>query len=76
MKKMIIATAVVIIAGCSNQSEQNPPVGLANPASIYCIKQGGKLDIEKTSNGEIGYCNLPSHERVEEWTLYRRNNGK
>lgn len=75
MKKVIFAVSVLLMAGCSTQSTQNPPPGLSNPASIYCIKQGGKLDIVKTGNGEVGYCNLPSRERVEEWTLYRRNNG-
>lgn len=73
MKKVIFALSALLVAGCSSQSEQNPPPGLSNPASIYCIKQGGKLDIVQSGNGEVGYCNLPSKQRVEEWELYRRS---
>ncbi len=46
---------------------------MANPASVYCIDQGGKLEMVKTPEGEVGYCNLPSGERIEEWALFRRN---
>jgi putative hemolysin len=76
MKKAILAISVILIAGCSSTSEQNPAPGLSNPASIYCIKQGGKLSIVNSGNGEVGYCNLPNKERVEEWELYRSNGGK
>jgi putative hemolysin len=76
MKKAILAISVILIAGCTSQSEQNPAPGLSNPASIYCIKQGGKLSIVNSGNGEVGYCNLPNKQRVEEWELYRSNGGK
>ncbi|MRS13296.1 DUF333 domain-containing protein [Enterobacteriaceae bacterium RIT691] len=71
MKKVIFALSALLMAGCASQSEQNPPPGLSNPASIYCIQQGGRLDIVKTGAGEVGYCNLPSKQRIEEWELYR-----
>ncbi|QZN96372.1 putative hemolysin [Symbiopectobacterium purcellii] len=74
MKKLMIAGAVMLIAGCSVQPKQEPVMGMANPASVYCLKLGGKLDIVNTDQGQAGYCNLPSGERIEEWTLYRRDN--
>jgi hypothetical protein len=74
MKKVVIIASVILVAGCSSQSKQPPSVGLANPASVYCVKKGGKLDIVKETNGEVGYCNLPSGERIEEWSLFRRDN--
>lgn len=64
----------MLIAGCTTQQKKEQVIGLANPASVYCINQGGKLDIVNTAQGQVGYCNLASGERVEEWTLYRRNN--
>ncbi|CAH5095035.1 hypothetical protein AI2912V1_1979 [Klebsiella pneumoniae] len=76
MKKAILTMSVMLAAGCSAQQEQRPALGMANPASVYCVKQGGKLDIVKTDKGEVGYCTLPSGERIEEWTLYRRDNAK
>ncbi|HGN2348801.1 TPA: DUF333 domain-containing protein [Proteus mirabilis] len=46
---------------------------MANPASVYCGEIGGKLEIVNTDKGQVGYCTLPSGERIEEWTLYRRD---
>ncbi|HHG0704157.1 TPA: DUF333 domain-containing protein [Klebsiella pneumoniae] len=76
MKKVILTVSVMLAAGCSAHQEHKPTIGMANPASVYCVKQGGKLDIVKTDKGEVGYCTLPSGERLEEWALYRRDNKK
>ncbi|MDC3332405.1 DUF333 domain-containing protein [Ilumatobacter sp.] len=58
------------LAGCSSGNASNLP-GLANPASVYCVEQGGEVDIVEETDGEVGYCNLPDGSRVEEWELYR-----
>lgn len=76
MKKAIIAASVILAAGCTSAQKQEQPIGMANPASVYCIKQGGKLDIVKEPGGEVGYCTLPSGERIEEWSLFRRDNSQ
>ena len=45
---------------------------IANPASEFCVKQGGKLDIMQMSNGnEHGMCILPDGRNCEEWSFYR-----
>ena len=45
---------------------------MANPASVYCIEQGGTLEIIKDENGgEIGMCSLPNGIVCEEWSLFR-----
>lgn len=44
---------------------------LANPASVNCTKQGGTLEIRDETNGQAGYCHLPSGEVCEEWALMR-----
>ena len=47
-------------------------LGAANPASVHCVKRGGKLTIKKDrSGGEYGVCRLPSGRSVEEWALFR-----
>ncbi|KCY74058.1 I78 family peptidase inhibitor [Acinetobacter sp. 796380-1375] len=52
----------------------NPPKnGLPNPASQYCVEQGGKLEIRNETNGQVGYCHLPNGQVVEEWKLFRDN---
>ena len=49
-----------------------PSVGLANPASTYCIEQGGTLDIRTSDNGDqTGYCVFENGNECEEWAYYR-----
>ncbi|WP_455428304.1 DUF333 domain-containing protein [Dryocola sp. LX212] len=36
--------------------------------------QSGKLEIVKNPEGEVRHCNLPSGERIEELTLFQRDN--
>lgn len=49
------------------------PVGMANPASKYCIEQGGKLLPQKDKNGAaFALCQLPNGQTTEEWELYRQ----
>ncbi|MBJ6610469.1 MAG: DUF333 domain-containing protein [Candidatus Thiothrix moscowensis] len=45
----------------------------ANPASMNCIQQNGKLQIERTAQGEVAYCILPDGKRCEEWDMFRGN---
>ncbi|CAM3941666.1 DUF333 domain-containing protein [Bordetella tumulicola] len=71
MSRKWLSVCVVMLAGCASQNE--PSVGMANPASVYCGKVGGQLEIQQTPSGEIGICVLPSGERIEEWTLFRRD---
>jgi putative hemolysin len=33
---------------------------LANPASVFCVKSGGKSEIRKGPHGEYGICRLPN----------------
>lgn len=77
MKKIILITvSALALAACSHiQQNENPPpkIGMANPASQFCIEQGGQLSIEKDTNGEVGYCQLANGQKVEEWALFRQN---
>jgi hypothetical protein len=44
-----------------------PAHAIANPASVFCIKQGGKLEIRTgPGGGQIGMCILPDGRVVEE----------
>lgn len=76
MQKTLIVLALMVLTACAvkNDPTDTSAVGLANPASVYCQKMGGKLEIVKEEKGEVGYCTLPGGERIEEWGLYRRDN--
>jgi len=48
-----------------------PSVGIANPASVYCEKQGGTLELRNENEGSIGICTLKDGTECEEWTYFR-----
>lgn len=74
-KKMLtLALAAVVplaIIGCGSDDEKKDEVGLANPASVFCVEQGGESVIE----GSAGICVLPDGTEVDEWEYYRENHG-
>lgn len=74
MYKLITATITfALLAACSTTPQQEKPIGMANPASVYCAEVGGKTIIKKTPEGDAGYCQLPSGEVVDEWDFYRKH---
>lgn len=57
-------------------SPQRPPTatpvaGLANPASTYCLEQGGQLEIQSVEDGQIGVCRFSDGTLCEEWAFFR-----
>ncbi|MGO3892373.1 MAG: putative hemolysin [Paenalcaligenes sp.] len=71
MYKAVIVTAVVGLSGCAPTESK---VGMANPASTYCVDIGGSVSIQNTGGGDIGICTLPDGSTIEEWELFRRDN--
>lgn len=70
--------ASLAVTACSTPTPdpapvQAPTTGMANPASVYCEKLGGKLVIEATAKGQVGMCHLPDGSVQEEWALFRRD---
>jgi putative hemolysin len=77
MKKILfLGLALVSLTACSSLQHKDPTppkIGSPNPASQYCVEQGGKLEIRNEANGQVGYCHLPNGQVVEEWKLFRDN---
>ena len=78
MKKALISiTALaVVLTGCNTmkQKQQEPMIGMANPASEFCIKQGGSLEPKKSADGgAYALCHLPDGQVVEEWEYFRKH---
>ncbi|MGE5980235.1 putative hemolysin [Klebsiella aerogenes] len=73
MKKTFLVMMAVLVSGCSAKPDDSYDIGMADPASIHCIRMGGKIDIVKEDAGDVGYCTLPSGERKEEWAMYRQD---
>ena len=50
------------------------PIGMSNPASEYCVSQGGTSENRKDKDGaEFGVCKLANGEEREEWSFYRES---
>jgi putative hemolysin len=49
---------------------------LANPASVFCVRSGGKSEIRTGPRGQYGVCRLPDGRVVDEWSYFRRMKGK
>ena len=69
------ACAAVLLSACAAPSAPatTPPVKIANPASVYCIQQSGKLRMQATDQGERALCILPNGQEVDEWVYFRQN---
>ncbi|MEI2263644.1 putative hemolysin [Erwinia sp. CGal63] len=76
MRKSMLFIGVLLATGCAQNAGKPASLTMKNPATAYCVAQGGKTEIVTTSKGQAGYCTLPSGERIDEWTLYRRDHKK
>jgi len=49
-----------------------PLAALTDPASLYCIEKGGRLEIRSSGNSShIGVCILDDGTLCEQWSFYR-----
>ena len=56
------------------EEEKSPVIGMSNPASVYCVEQGGESILVRSKKGDFGVCRLKDGTAVEEWEYYRENN--
>jgi putative hemolysin len=75
---LIVYLAALLLAACAapapapTTAPTEPGAGIANPASVNCDKQGGKLSIQKRPDGgEYGVCVFEDNRQCEEWALMR-----
>ncbi len=46
--------------------------GLPNPASVFCEKSGGRLDLRASvDGGQAGICVFPNGKECDEWAYFR-----
>ncbi|WP_434659177.1 DUF333 domain-containing protein [Klebsiella sp. MISC125] len=74
MKWMTIMLPLAL-AGCAQSQQTQPthPVGMANPASVYCEQLGGTQVPVQSPQGVRTDCKLPGGETIDEWDLWRRD---
>ncbi|MGI3004345.1 putative hemolysin [Shewanella algae] len=70
---------LLLLGGCFEEAAKTESeslkdtVGSPNPAAVFCVESGGKLELVQEQNGTVGYCHLPDGSIVEEWTYFRAN---
>ena len=70
---LILLTFAVVLTACAAvQTGPTDAANMANPASVYCVNQGGKLEIKKdAAGGEYGVCVFPDGSTCDEWAYFR-----
>jgi putative hemolysin len=67
-----VVALTILVAACLPIKPEEQPVELANPASVYCVEEGGTLDIRAGDDGsQIGYCQFDDGSECEEWAFFR-----
>ena len=72
--RLLSAAGFLLTCGAcaTDEAPEAPAAGVANPASVYCIEQGGRVEIRKLPDGgEVGYCVFPDGTECEEWAFFR-----
>ena len=76
-KRRILLMGIVAVSLVACGDDNSPPdttaadsTQIANPASEYCVAQGGTVEIVDEAEGQVGYCNLPDGQRIEEWDYF------
>lgn len=70
---IVFATAILALTAC--QSEPLQPTGdneLPNPASVFCIENGGTLEMRQATDGSVaGFCLFSDGSECDEWAFFR-----
>jgi len=59
--------AIIVMLALALFAAFFPCSALKNPAAVYCQSMGYNYTIERTDNGEAGYCWLPNGQSVDAW---------
>ena len=79
MNRPLLALVLLLffLAGCaptasSNASAATAAAGIANPASVFCETNAGRLEIRTAPDGgQFGVCVFPDGSECEEWAFFR-----
>lgn len=71
MSRVWLMVSSFWLTACAVQPA-TPVVNMANPASVYCVAQGGYVVLVTTTAGVRGLCHLPNGQVEDEWDYYRR----
>jgi putative hemolysin len=63
----------MLLTGCASRDALGRErIGMANPASVYCVQSGYRLEIRTGADGgQYGACLFPDGAECEEWVFFR-----
>lgn len=62
----LMVLVLLLVTACQ------PAADMANPASVHCEENDGKLEFRQDENGgQVGYCVFEDGSECEEWAFYR-----
>ncbi|ELW1645686.1 MULTISPECIES: putative hemolysin [Enterobacter] len=77
MRYLLLVLALPLAACTTTKTPPDAPappqLGMANPASVYCLEKGGEQIPIQSPQGVRTECKLPGGEVIDEWDLYRRD---
>jgi putative hemolysin len=69
-------SACTLLPAVTSPAPAPAAIGMANPASQHCLQRGGQLEMRQDPAGnEYGLCHLPDGRLIEEWALFRQDQG-
>lgn len=76
MKRLLIVLlSLILLISCTSTTGEHMKIkmGTANPASIHCVKNGGKL-VTLQQDKSVQYCKFKDGKIIEEWDYFREMN--
>jgi len=65
----IVIALILMLSGCISLGNEQ----ISNPASTYCVENGGELEIITEENGQKGICKFSNGKVCDEWDYYNGN---
>lgn len=69
---VLLTVSTMLLASCWPKATPTAETALANPASVYCVEQGGTLELRTDATGGVaGVCLFADGSECDEWALFR-----
>lgn len=70
---LLIIVVVLFFAFVILQNNNKEKTKIENPASNFCIEEGGSVEIRSNDLGEYGVCIFNDNSECEEWMFFNGN---
>jgi len=70
---VLLVWFLLLSTACARRpASPTPQPNMPNPASVYCVEHGGRLELRTDATGAVtGFCVFPDKSECEEWAYFR-----